>query len=261
MDIIFSCSGCGQRIEIEETGEGMSVECPTCRQTLTVPPPSGRSHLVKNERTLKAAITKAAGDLQKSLKFDLKDLDEGLEFSLERTANEVAGGAMHYLNQNLTPETIEEFPALELHRVFDREVPRGSEADPKGKENGWGHRWQAACLKAGDEKAAACFAKTKRMVAKKSSGVWQALGEGAGGYSDCLGNPFPPFAVNSGMYTDDVSAKDTIALGLMKEGDTVRPAKNLTHEEIVQKFIEKISQYLTEMEGAKWSKRGEAWHF
>lgn len=255
MDITFSCNKCGQRVVMDEAGEGMSVPCPTCGQTLTVPPPSEQSHLVKNERALEAAMAKAAGDLRNSRKFDFDVLEKEFEFSLDRTANQVASGAGHHLNQNLTPETIEEYPALELRRVFDSEVPRGSEADPRGQENGWEYRWKAACTEADDDKAAACFAKTKRMVALKSSGVWKALGEGAGGYSDCLGNPFPPFAVNSGMYTGDISANETVALGLMKKGDIVRPAKILSHEEIIQKFVDKLSRFLEmeiENQGQKW---------
>jgi hypothetical protein len=37
------------------------------------------------------------------------------------------------------------------------------------------------------------------MIAKKDSPIWQAIADGAGGYEDTLGHPFPPFAFNSGM--------------------------------------------------------------
>ena len=63
------------------------------------------------------------------------------------------------------------------------------------------------------------------MVALKSSGVWLALGDGAGGYSDTLGNPFPPFAYNSGYDVDEITREDAVALGLMSEDDEVQPAK------------------------------------
>ena len=53
------------------------------------------------------------------------------------------------------------------------------------------------------------------MVALKSSGIWEALGDGAGGYDDTLGNPYPPFAFNSGMWTQDVSRADCESLGLL----------------------------------------------
>jgi predicted Zn finger-like uncharacterized protein len=37
MDISFNCSSCGTHILIDEAGAGMSVQCPKCNQSLTVP--------------------------------------------------------------------------------------------------------------------------------------------------------------------------------------------------------------------------------
>jgi len=37
MDITFSCTKCGQHIAIDEAGAGMSVQCPKCDASLTVP--------------------------------------------------------------------------------------------------------------------------------------------------------------------------------------------------------------------------------
>lgn len=37
MDISFYCSKCGQHILIDETGTGISVDCPACKQKLVVP--------------------------------------------------------------------------------------------------------------------------------------------------------------------------------------------------------------------------------
>ena len=143
----------------------------------------------------------------------------------ERIAREVVqGGAQHVL-RNWDQERVDDFPALELHRLFDREVPRGSERDPAGEENGWDYRWPAACEEAGDDDALAVFQETGRMVALKSSGVWQALGDGAGGYDDTLGNDFEPFAFNSGVGCDELSLEETLALGLMQRGEVAKPAK------------------------------------
>jgi predicted RNA-binding Zn-ribbon protein involved in translation (DUF1610 family) len=38
MDISFSCERCGQRIVIEDAAAGLSVQCPKCGASLTVPP-------------------------------------------------------------------------------------------------------------------------------------------------------------------------------------------------------------------------------
>ncbi len=146
-----------------------------------------------------------------------------LEFFL-RVPMEVAQGAGKWARGNLDPAALELFPAMELRRVYPRVVPRGSEKDPAGPENAWDDddgRWPAACEEAGDDDARKVFDDTGRMVALKSSGVWQALGDGAGGYDDTLGSPFSPFAFNSGMDTDEVGRDECEDLGLLDEGDEV----------------------------------------
>jgi len=142
-----------------------------------------------------------------------------LDFFL-RIPMEVAAGAAQKLAQNWDGERIEAYPGLEFRRVYEREVPRGSEKDPAGPENSWDpDRWQAACEEAGDDDALAAFESSGRMVALKSSGVWQALGDGAGGYDDTLGNDFAPFAFNSGFDTDELAYDECVELGLLEEGE------------------------------------------
>ena len=41
MNITFSCTNCGQSIEIDEAGTGQQVQCPNCGQNLTVPVTDG----------------------------------------------------------------------------------------------------------------------------------------------------------------------------------------------------------------------------
>ena len=48
-----------------------------------------------------------------------------------------------------------------------------------------------------------------------------ALGEGVGGYDDSLGNAYPPFAFNSGMWTFDVGYDEAVDLGVLEEGAAV----------------------------------------
>jgi hypothetical protein len=91
------------------------------------------------------------------------------------------------------------FPAWELVRVYWRQVPRGSE---ESHSVGWQRRWTDAGGQAG------------RMIELKDSKVWQALGDGAGGYDDALGNPFPPFAFNSGFGWKAVPRAECVKLGL-----------------------------------------------
>ena len=162
-----------------------------------------------------AAIRGAIYDLANHLS---PDIAGRVRFALH-ISQQVASGGGRYLNQNLSPEVVQEYPALELLRMFARHVPRGFELGPKGglipvPDDDWPSRWQAAGGELVDG----------RMVALKSDPIWQALGDGVGGYDDTLENPFPPFAFNSGFMTVDVSRKDAIALGVMGEGEQVEPA-------------------------------------
>lgn len=126
-------------------------------------------------------------------------------YSLFKILTQVANGAGRFNSQNSDPVQLEEYPALEFLKVYDREPP----------EKTWKAHWQAACAAANDDKASAVFAKTRRMVALKSSSVWQQLGNGAGGYDDTLGNPFPPFIADSGFDVDEISRKEAQELGLI----------------------------------------------
>jgi 8-oxo-dGTP pyrophosphatase MutT (NUDIX family) len=141
----------------------------------------------------------------------------------------VTQGAGQFVSQNLDQETLDVWPALELVRLFDVEVPRGFKYGPKGSivpdpDNDWPSRWEAALEESGDEEASAAYEESGRMVALKSSEVWGALGDGAGGYTDTLGNPFAPFAFNSGYRTKDIRRDDAVALGLMDDEDEAKPA-------------------------------------
>ena len=163
--------------------------------------------------------------------FAAPEVADSIRFAL-KISQEVASGAGQYLNQNLSPEVLDEYPALEFKRLFDRTVPRGLKRGPKGTlifvpEDNWPSRWAAAAEEAGDEDWLDWEgdAQGGRGVALKSSGIWQALGDGAGGYDDVLGNPFPPFAFNSGFMTFDVSRKDAVNLGLIGENEEAKPAK------------------------------------
>jgi len=43
MDITFNCTKCGQNIAIDEAGAGISVQCPSCGASITVPNKQGNS--------------------------------------------------------------------------------------------------------------------------------------------------------------------------------------------------------------------------
>lgn len=144
----------------------------------------------------------------------IKDLSSDARINLVvKTNTEMAQGAGQFIQQNFNPDTLDAFPALELFRLEERQDPRD-----------WPQRWRIAAQVANDPNAARVLEFTGRMVALKSSGIWQAMGDGAGGYQDTLGNPFPPFAFNSGMWTEEISRESAQDLGLIGEDDVARAA-------------------------------------
>lgn len=143
----------------------------------------------------------------------IKDLSSDPRINLVVDTNvKTAHGAGSFIKQNETG-VVEAWPALELVRFEQRDEPRN-----------WPQRWKIAAEVAGDSKAMGVYGRTVRMVALKSSGIWQALGDGAGGYQDTLGNPYPPFAFKSGMWTEEIDRDEAIELGLMIDDDEAKPA-------------------------------------
>lgn len=129
-----------------------------------------------------------------------------------RTNLQIAQG-YGWWRQGMDPGVIEAFPAMEMVRVQGVKEPRN-----------WRVRWDAAARTVRDWSAMRAAADHGRMAARKDSPLWQALGDGAGGFeSDALHNPYPPFAFNSGMDVQDVTYQDAVAIGLIEPGQTVTP--------------------------------------
>ena len=113
-----------------------------------------------------------------------------------------ARGFVRYAN-GMSPGAFAAFPAMRLLRIRQRKQGRA-----------WDVRWKAAGDSVGWKGATPDFG---TRTALKDSPIWQALGEGAGGYRDGLGNPYPPFAWGSGVGVVDVSRKEAIELGLISD--------------------------------------------
>ena len=102
-----------------------------------------------------------------------------------------------------TEATVAMHPAWRLARMGAPRMPRTD----------WPARWRAAGEECGWEGAS-----REDFVALKGSPIWQALGDGAGGFRDTLGNPFPPFAYSSTMAWEPVDRGECAALGLDPDG-------------------------------------------
>ena len=110
-----------------------------------------------------------------------------------------------------TPATLAQWPAWRLTRAEGRAAPRDD----------WQRRWKAAGDAVGWEGArrTSGLYPDWDMAALKSSPVWEALGNGAGGFRDALGNPYPPFAYSSGMAWVAVDRETCDRLGLTVPAD------------------------------------------
>lgn len=189
---------------------------------ITADNPLGNVTVGANPATARAKIK----DMLASIGYQAKPGEEGTikDLSSDHRINLVvktnvamAQGAGHKVQQNLNPDVVEAFPALELLRTGEAKGGPDAERD-------WGERWEAAAEEAGDDDALKVYKETGRMVALLSSGIWQALGDGAGGYDDTLGNDFDPIAFNTHMRRFPVDREETESLGLLDPGEESKPA-------------------------------------
>lgn len=164
--------------------------------------------------------------------------DQRLDLIL-RTQRELAQGQGEYI-EGADPDVIDAFPARELYRLEARDLERD-----------WPTRWRTAARSVGDNAALQVLQDTDRMVALAASQIWQALGDGAGGYTDTLGNPYPPFAFRSGMWVRDIDRAEAIELGLLAAnqpapqpepladlGESLRQPINLRSEQLRQAILD-----------------------
>lgn len=136
----------------------------------------------------------------------LKDLSSQERIDLIiRTNAQIAQGYGQFTQSN-TYGALVAFPAQELFRLQRRKHERGT---TKGTI-GWQQRWQEAGGKLSGE----------RMIARKDDRVWARLGTM---WDDSLGNPYPPFAFNSGMWVKPVSRAEAVKFGIVEQNTRVTP--------------------------------------
>lgn len=114
----------------------------------------------------------------------IQDLSSSQRIQLIIDTNVKRARSMGQVAASENPFILMSMPAWKLTRTGARKKPRGN----------WRARWAAAGAKCGWKGAA-----RKVMCALKTSPIWQALADGAGGFEDTLGSPYPPFAFGSGM--------------------------------------------------------------
>jgi len=259
MDITFNCNKCGQHLVVDEAGAGLSVPCPACGKEITVPAKPVWLRATNNvlranfqmileiptNRTLHLAVWKVLKETGYKPETDAEGAgedfwqvnEECLDLVIETNRNMALGYAQTV--NGLETDALWAAPAWELTRFVPHDHPRGDTDWYQPGDDGlvsWEERWLDACVEAGDRKALDVFEATGRMVALKDSGVWYALGNGAGGRQDALGNPFPPFAWGSGMDRIEVERAECIDLGLTVPDDNSEKAAGMDNSELVSEL-------------------------
>lgn len=115
---------------------------------------------------------------------DIRDLSASRRIQLIIDTNIKQAISLGQIAASDDPMQLMMTPAWKLTRMGARKKPRGD----------WKKRWKAAGDRCGWKGAL-----KKQMVALKTSPIWQAIADGAGGFKDTLGSPYPPFAFGSGL--------------------------------------------------------------
>ena len=163
---------------------------------------SGTSGIAKQREILTELISNLQSPISPA--FDAARLNLMLS-----TNEDVAAGYGQFIQAN-DPDALDAFPAQELFRLEYRQDPRD-----------WEARWQEAAAAAGDGNAARVALDNGVMIARLDSGIWEQLGKL---WDDSLGNDFPPYAFQSGMWTRPVSREDAENYGLLEKGEKVEAA-------------------------------------
>ncbi len=124
---------------------------------------------------------------------------------------EDAAGYADWLNGQ-DPDSLDAFPAQELIRVEEREVPRGFRKAKGGlvvaPGESWPERWEAAGGQLTDD---------GRMIALKTDQIWADI--------SAFDRPWPPFDWESGMGLRDIARDEAEELGLLEKDARIEPMK------------------------------------
>jgi hypothetical protein len=106
--------------------------------------------------------------------------------------------------QGQDEDVLDAFPAQELFRAEEREVPRD-----------WIDRWQ---------EAGGQVLEGERMIGLKNDPIWEEI--------SAFGTPYPPFDYNSGMWIRDISREEAMDLGLIDQDTQIKPQDRGFNDEL-----------------------------
>jgi hypothetical protein len=149
----------------------------------------------------------------------LRDLASDKRLNLTITTNYRIAANQVFVAKGLEERRLHMYPCYELVRIGRVRTPRGFKRRKGGAlEPQPGDDWPARFIAAGGQ----LWDKGTRMIAPKTSDVWQKLGDGAGGHTDTLGNPFAPFAFGSKYGLREVARDEALLLGVITSGEEVK---------------------------------------
>ncbi|MEI9866147.1 MAG: hypothetical protein WDN00_16655 [Limisphaerales bacterium] len=75
MDIVFNCPNCEQELEVDSSGAGTEIECPSCHENITIPGEAPSPAIVEPPPNLGSSsiATSAAAKVEKHLKVPVRD--------------------------------------------------------------------------------------------------------------------------------------------------------------------------------------------
>lgn len=156
-----------------------------------------REEMTLRLKSLGIDLNKTAGEINPIIR--MQDIANPLRMELILKTNVGTAQSMAMQATNDNPVVHATYPAWELRSGEYRQTHRK-----------WRKRWQEAGAHIGWKGASQA-----KMIALTDSPIWQALGQGAGGYRDTLGNPYPPFAFNSSYSWARVDRQTCKDLGLI----------------------------------------------
>jgi hypothetical protein len=137
---------------------------------------------------------------------EITDLSSDVRLNMMLRLNAQIAEGYGYWKQRQEPVLLAHWPAQELIRVAPREKTRDQGPLP------WRERWKMAGGKFFDG----------RVIAPMNDEVWNNLGSRKL-FDDSLGNPYPPFAFNSGMGVRAIDRSEATELGVIDRDTQIEP--------------------------------------
>ncbi|MEJ0090631.1 MAG: hypothetical protein WDM80_12930 [Limisphaerales bacterium] len=124
MDIVFNCPNCEQELEVDSSGAGTEIECPSCHETITIPGAATPAAPAEPPPTLAASpiSTSAAAKIERHLKVPVLDKSPAPLISKPKPPLEAV---MRGVGKKIISHTIRHLACVESgHDKFDEVVTK-----------------------------------------------------------------------------------------------------------------------------------------